>query len=87
MNIKKDELFSIMTTMAELGAKNALIAAGIDKTEISLAEAYRRFSRKNVDAWIKSEKLNAIKRGAATKIKLMDLEYAAKLNPLTQSLT
>jgi len=86
MNIKKNELFHLLTTVAELGAKNALIAAGIDKTEINLAEAYRRFSRKNVDAWIKGQYITPVKRGASTKIKLIELENVSMIEPITAAI-
>ena len=83
MNIRKDDLYTLLSTAAEYGAKKALVAAGLEKTEINLAEAYRRYSRKNIDAWIKSKQINTVKRGSSIKIQLLDLEKVSLFVPVS----
>lgn len=80
--LEEGQLRQMMSTAAELGAKHALIAAGIDKTEISQAESYRRFSRKSVDGWIQKGIIKPIKRGSSIKLNLAQLESLSMTNLL-----
>ena len=52
------EMRKIIKSTAQVAAKQALVAAGIDKTQISRAEANRRFSKYTVDVWLKNDLFN-----------------------------
>jgi hypothetical protein len=82
VNLEKSQLRQMLNSAAELGAKNALIAAGMEKTQITKAEAYRRFSRKNVDKWIHNGNVIPVKIGASVKLNVMELESMAQTNQL-----
>jgi hypothetical protein len=85
LKLEESQLRQMLNSAAELGAKSALIAAGIVKTEISKAEAYRRFSRKSVDKWINKGNLMPIKRGSSSKLNVMELESLVKTNQLVRT--
>lgn len=82
VKIEEGQLRQLLNTAAELGAKSALTAAGLNKTEISRAEAIRRFSKRSVDGWINNGKIKIVKRGSSSKLNLMQLEVLASTNDL-----
>lgn len=84
LQLEENQLRHMLATAAEMGAKRALTDAGISKTEVSKAEAYRRFSRKSVDGWITSGKLKPIKRGSSVKLSLMSMEGLSQTCQLFQ---
>ena len=82
LELEECQLRQMIFTAAEQGAKHALVGAGIDKTEINKAEAYRRYSRRSVDGWIKTGKITPIKRGTTIKLNVLELDVLAKTNQL-----
>ena len=52
----------MLATAAEIGASSALINAGITKTQIYKAEAYRRYGRRSIDKWIEQRLILPIQR-------------------------
>ncbi len=84
IQLEENQLRHMLTTAAEMGAKRALTDAGISKTEVNKAEAYRRFSRRSVDGWIASGKLKPIKRGSSIKLSLMSMESLSQTCQLYQ---
>ena len=68
------QLRQMLSTAAEMGAKNALREMGVDKTQISKAEAYRRYSRRRVDRWVREEKIISIKSNNSVLFNSAELE-------------
>ncbi|NQU55164.1 MAG: hypothetical protein HQ522_21815 [Bacteroidetes bacterium] len=64
----------MLSSAANLGAKNALREMGVDKTQISKAEAYRRYSRRRIDRWIKEGKIIPIKSKSSVMFNSGELE-------------
>ena len=84
IQLEINQLRQILMTAAEIAAKQTLTEAGIIKTEISKAEAYRRYSRRSVDGWIATGKLKPVKRGSSVKLSVMEMEVLSKSNQLYQ---
>jgi len=68
------QLRQMLSTAAEMGAKNALREMGVDKTQISKAEAYRRYSRRRIDRWVKEGKIIPIKSKGSVLFNSGELE-------------
>ena len=64
IELKISHLQALLTTAAELGAKTALRCAGLDKPQISKADAYRKYGRKSVDRWITEKHVIPISKGS-----------------------
>jgi hypothetical protein len=58
-----EQLRQLLITAANLGASSALRSAGLDKPQISKADACRRYGRRNVDKWIKEKQVIPIPKG------------------------
>lgn len=84
LHLEENQLQHMLNTAAEFGAKTALTEAGLQKKEITKAEAYRRYSRRNVDGWILSGKIKPVARGVKTMLVIVELEILAKTNQLYQ---
>lgn len=82
VSIELNQLQQMLNTASELGASRSLQKAGLDKSDISKNEAYRRYSRKRVDRWIEEGKIVPVKFGSAIKLNLAELEVLAKTNEL-----
>lgn len=82
--MNNNELRQLLVTAAELGAKTALREAGLNKSQISKAEAYRRYSRKRVDMWIKNNDVVPIKKGTSTLLNVRDLDSISQIQQLTE---
>jgi hypothetical protein len=82
VKIEEGQLRQMLYAASELGAKNVLIAAGLDKSEITRSEACRKYSKRDVDGWINSGKIIPIKRGRRTMLSVMQLETISKTNQL-----
>lgn len=72
--IHEFQLRQMLSSAANLGAKNALREMGVDKTQISKAEAYRRYSRRRIDRWIKEGKITPIKSKVSVMFNSSELE-------------
>jgi hypothetical protein len=68
------QLRQMLTTAAEMGAKNALREMGVDKSQISKAEAYRRYSRRRIDRWTKEGKIKPVKSNGSILLNVSELE-------------
>lgn len=68
------QLRQMLSSAANLGAKNALREMGVDKTQISKAEAYRRYSRRRIDRWVKEGKIIPIKSKGSVMFNSGELE-------------
>lgn len=78
------EMRKIIKTTAQVAAKQALVSAGIDKTQVSRAEASRRFGRYAVDVWVKKGQIEIINRGGSSILNLMELELLAAVSDMNK---
>lgn len=60
------ELKNLLTDAVELGAKKALIDAGISRPTISQTQAYELYGRARVDKWVKNRWIKRCKQGNNT---------------------
>lgn len=74
VQLYENQLRQMLSTAAEMGAKNALREMGVDKTQISKAEAYRRYSRRRIDRWVREGKIIPIKSKGSVLFNSGDLE-------------
>lgn len=74
LEFQEFQLRQMLTTAAEMGAKNALREMGVDKTQISKAEAYRRYSRRRIDRWTKEGKIKPVKSNGSILLNVSELE-------------
>lgn len=82
IRLQEDQLRQMLSTAAEIGAKKALREAGLDKTHITKAEAYRRFSRKRIDGWISRGIIVPTKNGSSVLLNANNLDAIAQTNHL-----
>jgi hypothetical protein len=68
------QLRQMLSSAANLGAKNALREMGVDKMQISKAEANRRYSRRRIDRWVKEKKIIPIKSKGSVMFNSAELE-------------
>ena len=73
------QLQVMLNAAAEMGAKKALVVAGLEKTQVSKAEAYRRYTRRRVDRWVKEHKVTLIKDNGSTLLNLDELEAISQI--------
>lgn len=76
------ELQQMLTTAAELGARQAISSLNLDKKQISQAEAYKTYGRKRIDHWRKEDNLKPIKQGERIFYDKAKLEQLAIVNRL-----
>lgn len=86
MKIEMIELRQLLETAATLGAKQTLVSVGLDKTEISKAEAYRRYNRRSVDEWIKTKLITPSIRGSKVRLKVVELDVLSQSEQLSSLL-
>lgn len=72
--LHENQLRQMLSSAAEMGAKNALRDMGVDKTQISKAEAYRRYSRRRIDRWVREGKVIPIKSKGSVLFNSAELE-------------
>ncbi len=87
MNIEMYELRQLLTTAASIASKATLIRAGLEKTEITKAEAYRRYTRRDVDEWVAAQLIKPITRGKKVRLLVAELDVLSKTKELHQKLT
>jgi hypothetical protein len=68
------QLRQMLSSPANLGAKNALREMGVDKMQISKAEANRRYSRRRIDRCVKEKKIIPIKSKGSVMFNSAELE-------------
>ena len=76
------QLRQMLSSAANLGAKNALREMGVDKTQISKAEAYRRYSRRRIDRWVREGKIIPIKSKVSVMFNSSELEIISQTTEL-----
>jgi hypothetical protein len=57
-----------------MGAKNALREMGVDKSQISKAESYRRYSRRRIDRWVREGKIMPVKSNGSVVFNVFELD-------------
>ena len=63
VTLELHELTSMFRDVAELGAKNALMQAGLTKPTISQTKAYELYGRKIVERWVREGLIEPKKDG------------------------
>ncbi len=76
------QLQQMLNTAAELGASNVLVELGLNKTKITKAEAYRRYTRRLIDKWVRECKVTPVKIEGTTLLDVKELELVSKVNDL-----
>ncbi len=74
IELQEFQLRQMLTTAAEMGAKNALREMGVDKSQISKAESYRRYSRRRIDRWVREGKIMPVKSNGSVVFNVSQLE-------------
>lgn len=77
------EVKNLLADAAELGAKKALIDAGLVKPFISASQAHRKYGRRVVDRWIADGHITPFKDGSKNSTVRLDrliLETLSKSN-------
>ncbi len=82
MEITPHRLKQIIITSSEIGARYVIDTLGLDKKQISLAEAYRVYGRKRVDYWKREGLVDYAKQGKRIFINKSDCEKQASINRL-----
>jgi len=82
VQLHENQLRQMLSSAAEMGAKNALRDIGVDKTQVSKAEAYRRYSRRRIDRWIKERKIVPVRSKGSVLINLAELEAISQTEEL-----
>lgn len=57
------ELQRLLNTAAELGARRALIGAGMDNPMLTYNQAVKRFGRSNMELWRKQGRIKPVQHG------------------------
>lgn len=78
IQLQELQLRQMLSTAAEIGAKNALRIMGVDKSQVSKAEAYRRYSRRRVDRWVREGKIIPIKSNKSVLFNSTELDLLAQ---------
>jgi peptidyl-tRNA hydrolase len=76
--LHEKQLRQMLATAAELGAKNALREMGVDKSQISKAESYRRYSRRRIDRWLREGKIKPVKSNGSVVFNVSELDAQAQ---------
>jgi len=76
------ELTQMLSAAATLGGSEAIRLAGLDKSQITKAQAYKRFDRWRVDRWIREYKIRPVKQGGNVYLDLHTLETLSKTDEL-----
>ena len=82
MELEEFQLEQLLSSAAELGAKSALRQMGVDKTQISKAEAYRRYSRRRIDRWVREGKITPVKSKGSVLFNVSELEVLSQSTEL-----
>lgn len=80
MKITMNTLQQMLNTAAEMGAKQVIDRLGLEKKQITLAEAYRAYSRKRVDLWIHEGIVKRVKQGNRIFLDKAQLEKQASIH-------
>jgi len=85
VTLDEDQLKVIIFMAAKLGAKEALVQAGLSSRYLTKTNAYQQYGRRIVDKWIKDGRIVAHKRGDNNSKVLLDrleLEALVKADEL-----
>ncbi len=82
ITLDQQQLLQMLTSAAQMGAASALVKLGINKTKITKAEAYRRYTRRLVDYWVREKKIKPVKIQGSTLLDVEELEALSTINDL-----
>lgn len=83
MEISNNQLIALLKDQAELAATATLIKHGTLKPYLSKSDAYRIYSRTNVDRWLKEGLISPIKDGTTSakwRLDRLELETVSKVS-------
>jgi hypothetical protein len=83
MEISNNQLIALLKDQAELAATAISIRHGTIKPFLSKSEAYRTYSRTNVDRWLKEGLIKPIKDGTTSakwRLDRLELEAVSKVS-------
>lgn len=80
MEIEDYKLRQMLNDASEMGAKKALIDAGLDKPFLKKAEAFKLYGRSTVERWIKEGLIKPSKDGGQTTTTRLDKMRLALLS-------
>lgn len=83
--LDENQIRQFLTSAAEMGAKQALIKTGNEKTQINQAEAWRRYTRRRVESWVKSGKVKPVKIRGNVMYSVTDLESISQTIDLIEN--
>lgn len=81
------EFRQLLLTVSKQAAREALREAGLNKKQITRAEAYRRYERWRIDRWIREHKITPVKQGANIYLNVAELEALTETNELFHKIT
>ncbi|MEJ6980732.1 hypothetical protein WG906_09750 [Pedobacter sp. P351] len=85
ITLERYELLNLIEDCMEVAIKRYRVEIGEIPAMITLAEAYRRYTQRKVDMWIKLELIIPIKRGSSRNSKVeVDYMKCEILNKETQ---
>ena len=82
IQLEEFQLRKIIECSAEVAVKSALCKLGLEKTQISKAEAYRRYSRRRIDRWVREGKITPVKSKGSVLFNVEKLEAVASTTEL-----
>ncbi len=82
MEITMNRLQQMLTTAAEMGAKEIVDRLGLEKKQVTRNEAYRLYGRKRVDMWIREDLVNRTVQGRRIYYNKAQLEKQASIHRL-----
>lgn len=82
IQLEEYQLSEILTKAAHLGATNFAVKQGLVKSKISKTEAYKMYSRRLVDGWIKKGKVKPVKVGNRLLVDTIELETVSNTNDI-----
>lgn len=78
----ENQLRQMFLSFGKIVAKQTIREAGLEKTQLTKAEAHRKYSRKRVDYWISSGKIEPVKFGSAVLLDALELEALSQAHTL-----
>ena len=85
IHLELNQLKTLLTSAAELGASSALRSAGLDKPQISKADAFRRYGRSKVEKWIKQKHVVPILVGKTSVVlNIKELETISQTHTIVK---
>lgn len=86
ITLSEYQLAELLTTANRLGAMKFAAETGLLKKAVTRAEAYRMYSRRLVDGWIRDSKIKPAKINNLVLLDAVELEILSKTNQLANKI-